>query len=204
MYLLYWIHTQHPHTPIMVKKKRTEDSSLNSSPSSIGEPSIQAQSFSNLKAKTSDENLILPPSETESEQTLKAHEKVKKRSLVSLSGDENEEDDDFMFMRLKKQIKNHWDKLLVHYPNTSSLFKSPQPQHDQPVTTTVAVARNNSISTTNSSSTTKSAAIHQEPCLLSSAIKSALLLPGFSCKRDDEGHRTVPFISSLLEVHYTL
>ncbi len=165
----------------MAKKKKVNSSSQSSN-----------QTLPDLKAKNSDDNLNLT-NEPESE-TPSSHIKIKKRSLVSLPGEESEEEDEFLFIRLKKHIKNHWDKLMEHYPNGNIFFKSPQIQTDQ------IIARNISTST-NSSASTKSAAIHYQPSLLSSAIKSTLLLPGFSCKRDDEGHRTVPFISSLLEVN---
>lgn len=134
--------------------------------------------------------------------------KQRKRSMVSLPS-EGEEEDEFLFIRLKKQIKNHWTKIMVNYPHSSMFFKTPTLKNvvaneskaenhelsSSPVKSSVSFSATISSLTSNSSSIAKF-----EPKLLSYAIKSAFLLPSFSCKRDDEGRRCVPFISSLLQV----
>ena len=133
--------------------------------------------------------------------------------MVSLPS-EGEEEDEFMFSRLKKQIKSHWNKIKESYPNSSMLFRTPtlkestesEIEEVQPETTTLRANRSESIksslssSTAASSLTSNSSIVNVEQHLISSALKSAFLLPIFSCKRDDEGRRGVPFISSLLQV----
>lgn len=166
-----------PPSPIQSK-----NSTLNSA-----EPS---KTSVNIKTKNSDENLTIPI------------EKTRKRSLVSLPT-EGEEEDEFLFSRLKKQIKGHWDKIIERYPN-GGLFLRPHRTHN---TTDQEITRNDSVRTTQTNSSTSttasaSAIANFEQNFLSSAIKSVLLLPAFSCKRDDEGRRGVPFISSLLQVNH--
>lgn len=152
--------------------------------------------LSNLKAKNSEENLS-PQIAHDAEIQV---EKMRKRSLGSLpTGESEEEEDEYMFIRLKKHIKGHWDKIMERYPNGKLFFKPAittptiEPPPDE-------VSRSDSVRThqTDSSATSTTLFDHN---LLSSAIKSVMLLPAFSLKKDDEGRRPVPFISSILQVH---
>lgn len=146
----------------------------------------------NLKAKNSDENLSTPQENTET---------MRKRSLVSLPTEDGEEDE-FLFIRLRKQIKGHWDKIMEngiifrprHHESTSN---NTQNNHPSEITRIDSVRTESSVATTSTTSTIGLV----EQSLLSSTIKSVLLLPAFSCKRDDEDRRVVPFISSLLRVN---
>ena len=164
---------------------------------------------SNLKAKTSDVNLSIDPSEKDKdipELSLNSG-KQRKRSMVSLPSEGEEEE--FMFSRLKKQIKSHWAKIRETYPNNSMLFKTSvtkeekesETKEEEPDSTcTSNVNRSESINGSTSTLVSLSSIASVEQQLISCAIKSAFLLPNFSCKRDDEGRRCVPFISSLLQV----
>lgn len=156
----------------------------------------------NLKAKSSDDNLSIDPSDASEKENEVSAESLtlgtqRKRSLVSLPSEG--EEDEFLFSRLTKQIKGHWSKIMENYPNTSMLFRTSTTEKSDNETKEQngisKVNRTDSITTSTSAST---AII--EPQLISSAIKSVFLLPNFSCKRDDEGRRSVPFISSLLQV----
>lgn len=182
----------------MAKKKKVQSqlsSPMNSAPNS---EVIYKQP--NLKAKNSDEKLNLP-SESEPETTINV-ETMKKRSLVSLPGGaESEEEDEFLFIRLRKQIKSHWNKIMEHTSNGTNFFRSPQPQPEASITRTSSNSNTNT-STTSSITTGNSQA--DPMALLNSAIKSAFLIPALSCKRDDEGRRPVPFLSSLLQVNSKL
>ena len=152
----------------------------------------------NIKARHSDENLSIAPGQS---LPCPVNERLRKRSIVSsLQGGSSEGEDEFLFIRMRKHIKSHWKKIMEHNPNGTSIFKSPQP-----ATSNAQISRNNSInSTTLTVEPTVSSAALFEQTEISSAIKSALLLPSFSCKRDDEGRPIVPFISSFLQVSRVL
>lgn len=152
----------------------------------------------NLSVDLSEKDTVDPPIELG---------KQRKRSMVSLPS-EGEEEDEFLFIRLKKQIKNHWTKIMENYPHSSMFFKTPtlknfvanESKAENLELSSSPVKSSVSFSATTSSLTSNSSFAKFEPKLLSYAIKSAFLLPSFSCKRDDEGRRCVPFISSLLQV----
>jgi len=170
----------------MARKKKTSNS-VPTSPNQLT-PNPE-EILMNLKAKNSDENLT----------TAVEPDKIKKRPMVSLPT-EGEEEDEFLFIRLRKQIKGHWDKIIEN----GTLFFRPHHsmQHNNGETDIIRTDSNKTnASTTTIASTTSSSIIAQvENNLLSSSIKSVLLLPAFSCNRDDEGRKIVPFISSLLQV----
>lgn len=178
----------------MPRKKK----SSNSLPTSPTQPNQKPEELmKNLKAKNSDENLTSTTSAVAIEP-----EKIRKRSMVSLPT-EGEEEDEFLFIRLRKQIKGHWDKIME---NGNMFFR---PQHNNQSTATAhetEINRTDSVKTTTtatststSPSTTTNAPVENN--LISSSIKSVFLLPAFSCNRDDEGRKVVPFISSLLQVY---
>ena len=158
---------------------------------------------SNVKLRNSDLNLATDPSEKDVVEIPLETGKQRKRSVLSLPS-EGEEEEEYLFSRLKKQIKSHWTKIVENYPHNSMFFKTPRQEeneisNDQPEPLN-AMKSSSSISTTNSPVISNSSLVNVERYLLSSAIKSVFLLPNFSSKRDDEGRRCVPFISSLLQV----
>lgn len=159
-----------------------------------------SQILSNLKAKNSNENLG-PEMAQEAESQI---ENMRKRSLESSSAGavENvEEEDEYMFIRLKKHIKGHWNKIIEKYPNGKFFFKPKTPpstaiEIEIEPTSQVEVTRSDSV-TTNQTATSTTLYDHN---LFSSAVKSVMLLSAFSLKKDDEGRKPVPFISSILQV----
>ena len=175
------------------------------SPKSVEKSKSPNNPLPNLKARVSDENLnnsVEQVSEDEKAPVeLRSFDNQRKRSLVSLS-EEVESEEQFLFLRLRKQIKSHWNKLVERYPNGNLFHRTPQAEQK---TNESADPENPEIvrtdSTRSSSSTTSTDAL---PSILSSQIKSVFLLPAFSCKRDDEGRRGVPFISCLLEVNNSI
>lgn len=143
--------------------------------------------YKNLKEKNSQENLS----------TVGSSEKMRKRSMLSIPT-EGEEEDEFLFIRLRKQIKGHWDKIMERHPNGNLFFRpvnDNKTEESEEVSTSVPSIQSNE---TPISITSTLAPVEQN--FLGAAIKSSLLLPAFSCKRDDEGRKIVPFISSLLQV----
>ena len=172
-----------------------------------------------VKSHNSDENLTSSPNslneqKQEEEEALDSlsdsssmEKGLKKRPLNEVSDDEKssetehennnvnqveeDDDDEFLFIRLRKQIKTHWNKIIEAYPN-NALFFRPKP----------AVAVTNDLQSLASENISQASLLVHETGhgLRSSANKSLFLLPSFSCKRDDEGRRTVPLISSLLQV----
>lgn len=177
----------------MARKKKLSNS-VPTSPKPNQLTSNPEEILTNVKAKISDENLI---------NTVEP-DKMKKRSLVSLPT-EGEEEDEFLFIRLRKQIKGHWDKIME---NGTLFFRPHHTTHsniavagENEIIRTDSMKTNNSTTTTSTIASTASSAIAPaENNLFSSSIKSIFLLPAFSCNRDDEGRKIVPFISSLLQV----
>lgn len=177
-------------------RKKKSSNSLSTSPTQPDQKSEEL--MKNLKAKNSDENLTSTTTAVAIEP-----EKIRKRSMVSLPT-EGEEDDEFLFIRLRKQIKGHWDKIMEngnmffrpHHnnQNTAAAHETEINRTDSVKTTTTTTSTN-----TSSSSTTTNTPVENN--LISSSIKSVFLLPAFSCNRDDEGRKVVPFISSLLQVN---
>lgn len=155
-------------------------------------PTSKPINISNVKAKLSDENLSLEKDILDSPIDVG---KQRKRSVVSLPS-EGEEEDEFMFSQLKKQIKSHWNKIMENYPNSSMFFRTPTLKAEA-INEEKSEKDGTAISHTTSSSISS---VDFEQNLLGSAMKSVFLLPNFSCKRDDNGRRCVPFISSLLQV----
>jgi hypothetical protein len=175
----------------MPRKKKSSDSVPLSPNRPIPSPENSEETLTNLKAKNSDENLMTTS-------VIVEPEKIKKRSMISLPT-EGEEEDEFLFIRLRKQIKGHWDKIME---NGNMLFR---PQHNSHNSHDTEINRSDSVKTTTTvtSTSTSSSATTKSPVennFFSSSIKSVLLLPAFSCNRDDEGRKVVPFISSLLQV----
>lgn len=184
----------------MTKKKKvlsssTSPSIINSSVSDYS-AAVSNSNLVDLKSKISDDNLSTPVDNEVGPIDGPSFERTRKRSLVSLpGGEESEGEDEFLFIRLRKQFKRHWNKIIEQYPNGSSLFRSPLSHNNDS-----ELARTASVQTSSTTSSLASS-VAKEQSLLSSAIKSSFLLPAFSCKMDDEGRRSVPFISSLLQVN---
>jgi hypothetical protein len=197
----------------MAKKK---NSNIKSDPEALQPP------LPTLKSHESDENLSSAiTSENELDKTAKASSSmekgIKKRGLSAISDDEEtssnadnshknnekedeEDDDEFLFIRLRKHIKTHWDKIMERYPNNGAFFRP----FNRPTEATVdggTSIKSHSSTVEEENLSQASLLIHEnEHNLLASTIKSLLLLPSFTCKRDDEGRRNVPLISSLLQV----
>ena len=161
----------------------------------------------NLKAKVSDENLNVIEEIKEDEKAPEQpvnFQNQRKRSIVSLP-EEVESEDQFLFLRLRKQIKGHWNKLIERYPNGNLFHRTSQAEQKSAESTNSDNIENpeNPSEIVRTDSVRSSASIDDETGIVGSQVKSLFLLPAFSCKRDDEGRRVVPFISSLLEVKYS-
>lgn len=104
------------------------------------------------------------------------------RSLVKVPDDEG---DEFLFRRLGKQLKGHWQKLLDRYPQ--GFF------HSRHQTENAADGSPESIASIIS-------AEPEEISLPVKAAKSALFLPHFGIQKSDDSRPVVPFICDLLQV----
>lgn len=159
-----------------------------------------------IKARNSDENLsnqMETEKEIDSVSGPIAEKRRRKMSALSIPVEvesEGEVNDEFLFIRLKKQIKNHWHKITERYPNGKFFFR-PNLSGESISISQVHAHPN---SPRSSSMTVESLERIKEQAsndlFTGGLFKSLILLPVYACKRDDEGRKTVPLISLLLQV----
>lgn len=131
----------------------------------------------------------------------KAEKRTRKMSVISIPAEvegEDEVDDEFLFIRLKKQIRNHWKKITEHYPNGKIFFR-PNLSTESMISEAQTGPINSQLS--EALGLNQNVNMNDLDLLIGGLFKSIILLPVYACKRDDEGRRTVPLISSLLQVH---
>lgn len=144
---------------------------------------------------------------------------IRKLSAVSLpsqyeqnenTGDQEDQEDEFLFLRLGKKIRVHWDKIVERYP--SRFFRRTILTSGDGTSASTSALSAVSVGVSDGSNFLKSSTISEDSLLTSGnqvdfdlviggLIKSIFLLPGYSLKRDeDEKRRMVPLISSILEI----
>ena len=178
--------------------------------SSSSSSAIDEENINNLKARNSDGNVVSNQIEMESEEASgliainaiqqkekeKAEKRIRKKSVISIPEVEGEDeiDDEFLFIRLRKQIRNHWKKITKNYPNGKVFFR--------PNLSTESISISQAqLPTESTEPSIGNKNLNSNELLIGGIFKSVILLPAYACKRDDEGRRTVPLISSLLQVN---
>ena len=132
--------------------------------------------------------------------TTSAHNRAIQGTIVSVPEDQS---DEFLFLRLGKQLRGKWAAMLERHPQGFFGSRSRRPTEPRELESgTLAdepeAGQDNEFSPQSVLSNLSLETV--EASLTMKAAKSALYLPYFGLQRSDDGRPVVPFLSDLLQV----